>query len=401
MLDTTQTHSSRTPRQVAWLRVALKWKRVTIGSAAAVLAVGVFLFFYLPNLYRATTVIMPPQASASTASALMSQMSALGAAAAGSSGLGIKNPNDQQIALLKSKTVEDAMINRFDLRRHYHVHYMGSARKKFERRSNTESGLKDGLIRLSINDPDPRLATEMANAWVEEYRKLTSTLAITEASQRRLFYERELEQAKADLRAAEDNLRQTQQKTGVIDIEGQDRTLLASAAAIRAEVAEKQIEIRGMRQFAAGRNPDLLRAEQELSALEGQLAIMNADAHRKSGDIVVPKGNVSDSALDYTRALREVKYREAILDLLTRQFEGAKVDEARQGALIQVIDPASVPERPATRLGLMFLALLAFLAVPAGVAVAQGVEWASIAIARFRANGAGIEGIESLFSGAR
>jgi uncharacterized protein involved in exopolysaccharide biosynthesis len=186
----------------------------------------------------------------------------------------------------------------------------------------------------------------------------------------------------------------------VIDIDGQDRTLLATAANIRAEVAAKQIELRGMRQFASDRNPDLQRTQQELDGLEGQLAALDVDSQRKSGDIVVPKGNVSDAVLDYTRGLREVKYREAILDLLTRQFEGAKVDEAKQGALIQVVDPALVPERPSSFYRLwILLACLAF-ALPFGVGVALLAEWSSSAYSRYRSKGSIVEGIESLVAGA-
>ena len=180
----------------------------------------------------------------------------------------------------------------------------------------------------------------MANAWVEEYRRFSATLAITEASQRRLFYERQLSAARDDLANAEEQMKQTEQRTGVIDIEGQDRSMIASAAVLRGQLAAKQIEIRAMREFAADGNPDLQRAEQEAVGIEGQLAAMDAANDRKTGDLIAPKGTVTQAALDYERALREVKYRETIQELLMRQYEGARVDEARQGALVQVVEPA-------------------------------------------------------------
>ena len=124
--------------------------------------------------------------------------------------------------------------------------------------------------------------------------------------------------------------------------------LIASAAILRGQLAAKQIEIRAMREFASEGNPDLQRAQQEAAGMEGQLA-RNGRVHhdRKTGDLVAPKGTVTQAGLDYERALREMKYRETIQDLLTRQYEGARVDEARQGALVQVVDAAvSLPDRP-------------------------------------------------------
>jgi tyrosine-protein kinase Etk/Wzc len=388
-------------RKLIWLRVTAKWKRLTLSTAGTVIAFGVIALMTLSNWYTATTLIMPPQASSSTASALMNQMNALGAMASANGGLGIKNPNDQQISLLKTQSVETALVNRFDLRRVYHVKYVSSACRAWERHAKADSGIKDGLIRLSVTDTDPNRTAQLANAWVDEYRRFTATLAITEASQRRLFYEQQLDLAKRDLASAEDAMKGTQQRTGVIDIEGQDRTLLASAAVLRAQLAAKQIEIKAMRQFASDRNPDLERAEQELSGMEGQLGAMDADADRKDGDIVVPKGNVSEGALEYTRALREVKYREAIVDLLTRQYEGARVDEAKQGSLIQVIDEATAPEKPSLRIPIWVLLAAIVLAIPLGIGVALAVDWVASTYSTIKSAGSIVGGIEQVFGGPR
>ena len=277
---------------------------------------------------------------------MMAQLSNLGAMASAAGSMGIKNPNDQQAALLKSRTVEDAMVERFHLQALYHRKYLSTTRKRWERATTIDNGLKDGLIRLSVTDRDPRRAADLANGWVEEYRRFTETLAITEASQRRLFFERQLSAAHEDLVRAEENMKQTEQRTGVIEIEGQARAMIASAAVLRGQLAAKQVEIRAMREFAADQNPDLVRAEQELAGMEGQLSAMDAASDRSTGDLIAPKGTVTQAGLDYSRAMREVKYRETIQDLLTRQYEGARVDEARQGALIQIVDPAVAPDRP-------------------------------------------------------
>lgn len=341
-LTTNAPHGSLLPM----LRVAMKRKKVVWIAAAAIVVPACLVALLLPNSYTATVVLLPPQQSGSTGAAMMAQMSNLGAIASAAGGMSIKNPNDQQVALLKSRTVADAMVERFHLQALYHRKYLSTARKRWERATKIDNGLKDGLIRLSVTDRDARRAADMANGWVEEYRRFTATLAITEASQRRLFFEQQLSAAHEELLRAEEDMKQTEQRTGVIEIEGQARALIASAAVLRGQLAAKQVEIRAMREFAADQNPDLVRAKQELTGMEGQLAAMDAASNRGTGDLIAPKGTVTQADLDYTRALREVKYRETIQDLLTRQYEGARVDEARQGAQVQIVDPAVVPDRP-------------------------------------------------------
>jgi tyrosine-protein kinase Etk/Wzc len=342
------------------------------------IALGAGIALLLPTRYTATVVIMPPQLGGSTSASLTAQLSSMGAVASAAGGLGIKNPNDQQIALLKSRVVEDAIVARFRLRELYHKKYLSSARKRWEKATKADNGLKDGLIRLSVTDSDADRAAEMANGWVEEYKRFSATLAITEASQRRLFYERELNAAREDLTRAEDEMKQTEERTGVIDIEGQDRSMIASAAILRGQLAAKQIEIKAMREFAAGGNPDLQRAEEEASGMEAQLASMDAANNRKSGDLIAPKGSVTQAALDYERALREVKYRETIQDLLMRQYEGARVDEAREGALIQIVEPAVAPDRPTSAYRIwIFLAGLV-LCGPIALLIAAAAEVVAI-----------------------
>ena len=374
-IELSQTRPEEKPQEIAWLRTAAKWKKLITISSCLIAAVSVLVAILLPNHYTASVLILPPQPNAAASGAsIMNQMSSIGALAPGGSGLGIKNPNDQQISILKSKTVESALVDRFQLRALYHTKYVSSACKKWEHHSRTESGLKDGLIRISVTDVNPRRAAEMANGWLEEYRKITASLAVTEASERRQFYATQLAAAKQDLATSEDELKQTEQRTGVIDIEGQDSALLASAAVARGQVAAKQVEIKAMEQFANFANPDLQRAREELAGLEAQLATMDAANDRKMGDLVVPKGNVSEAALEYARAVREVKYHETIVELLSQQFEGARVDEARQGSLVEVIDPATPPDRPSSHYrAVIFLAGI-LLAFPISLGLANGAE---------------------------
>ena len=366
------------PSLLSLIRIAFRHRKSVLLVALILILLASAIAFLLPDLYTASVVILPPQSN-STSASMLAQLGNLGALASMGGGLSIKNPNDMQVALLKSRSVEDAMVARFRLRAEYKVRYVSSARKRWERMTAVDSGIKDGLIHLSVADRDPRRSAELADGWVEEYRRLTASLAVTEAAQRRLFFERELNIARDDLARAEDSMKETRQRTGVLDLDGQTRAMIASAAMLRAQVASKQVEIRAMRQFATGENPDLARAEQELTGMEGQLAAMDVNSDHAAGDLIAPRGKVAQNGLDYARALREVKYREAMCELLMRQFEVARVDEARQGSLVQVVDPAIVPDRPSSRYRLWILISGLVFALPIAIVTALIAETVSVA----------------------
>jgi tyrosine-protein kinase Etk/Wzc len=364
-------------------QIALRQRKLIAVATVAIAALGAAVALLLPLRYTAAVVILPPQQSSSGTAAMLAQLGNLGALSAIGGGLSLKNPNDLQVSLLRSQTVEDAMASRFQLESLYRRRYLSTTRREWERRTAIDNGLKDGLIRLSVTDSDPHRAASLANGWVEEYRRMTASLAITEAAQRRLFFERERNAAGAELSRAEDNLKQTEQRTGVIEIDSQARAMIAGAAVLRAQVDAKQVEIRAMREFAAGQNPDLERAEQELSGMEAQLGTMNAAAERAQGDLSMPRGKITQDGLDYARALREMKYREAVYELLTREYEVARVDEARQGSLVQIVDPALVPDRPNSTYRIWTAVGALLCALPAALLLAGVVELAAV-LRRYR-----------------
>jgi uncharacterized protein involved in exopolysaccharide biosynthesis len=370
------------------IRVAIK-RRKLIGIATLVIVgLGLAVALLQPRRYIATTVILPPQQGGSAGAAMMAQLSSMNAmTGVGASALGIKNSNDLQVSLLKSRTVEEAMVERFHLQELYQSKRLSSARKLWEKKTFIDSGLKDGLIRLSVTDQDPRRAAEMANGWVDEYRRFSASLAISEASGRRLFFERQVTDARENLARAEEEMKQTEQRTGVIEMDGQAHAMIAAAAMLRAQVAAKQVEIQAMRQFAADENPDLERAREELSSLEAQLAAMDVAHDRRSGDLVAPKGTVSQAGLEYARALREVKYRETVVSLLMRLQEVARVDEARQGSQAQVVDAAAIPDSPTSpfRIWIVLGALLVCL--PLALVLALATE--AVEVLRFLRRHAG------------
>jgi uncharacterized protein involved in exopolysaccharide biosynthesis len=327
------------------LIVVVRDRWLILKTVACTIVLAVILSLLLPIRYTAMTSILPPQQSTSAGSSLLSQLGNLGSVASLAGGsLGLKNPNDLQVAMLKSRTVEDAMVDRFHLMDFFKVKHKSDARKKFEKIVDIENGAKDGLIRISVTDPDPHHAEEMANGYVEEFKRLSATLAVTEASQRRLFFEQQLTQAKDNLENAEEDLKKTEQKTGLVQLDAQTRATIELLADLRGQVAAKEVQIAGMRSFATGENPDLQIAEQQLAGLRAQEQRMGATTEGAT-NALIPKGNMQEAGIEYIRKLRDVKYFETIFDLLARQYEVAKVDEARQGAVVQVVDRAVVPDR--------------------------------------------------------
>ena len=328
------------------LLIILARRKRFIGLFTLICAVvTAIISMLIPFSYTATTLILPPQ-NTSASSALLSQFGNMGTIASLAGGtMGIKNPNDMYVAMFKSRTVEDAMVQRFNLKAEYHAKLESEAITAFESRCDIQNNPKDGLIRIAITDRNAARAAEMTNAYVDEYRRLSGQLAISEASQRRLFFEQQLAEAKVKLSQAEEALKQTEQKTGMIQMDSQARALIESAASLRAQIAAKEVEIRGMRSFASEGNPDLLMAEEELAGWKAQLSRLTGSQNPGDDDLLLPKGQVAGAGLEYVRKLRDVKYYDTIFELLAKQFEMAKLDEARQGSLIQVIDPAITPDR--------------------------------------------------------
>lgn len=318
--------------------------RTTLAMALLAAAVAVLL----PNHYTATTNILPPQQSPSLAASMIGQLGALGPMAAmAQKDLGLKNPNDLYVGMLRSRTSEDALIRRFDLLRVYNDKKMSDARKNLENASTIVLG-KEGFISISVEDRNRSLAPQIANAYVDQLRLLTQDIAVTEAGQRRLFFERQLELAKNNLADAEQALKETEQKTGMIQLDGQAKAIIESVVKLRALIAAKEVELHAMRLFSTEQNPDVLLGEQQLSGLREQLTLLEKQSRGTSsdlGDVQVPVGNVPEAGLQYVRKLRDMKYAETIFELLAKQYEAARLDEAKTAAVIQVLDPAIEPDR--------------------------------------------------------
>lgn len=326
------------------LIVLARYKKLVIGMPIVTGILAMLVSLQMTPIFTSTAKIMPPQQQQSSGvAAMLGQLGGLAGAAGGMAGL--KTPNDLYVGLLESRTVADNLIKRFKLKERYEKTTMDDTRNALSAISEFSNGKKDGLISISTNDKDPQFAADLANAYVDELAKLTQTTALTEASQRRLFFEKQLKNARDQLANAEVALRNTQEKTGMIQPDGQVQAIITNVAQLKGTIAAKEVQLNAMRTFAASQNPDLLRTQEELRGLQAQLAKLEKNQPSKAGDFMVPTGKIPEVGIEYVRSLRNVKYYETIFELLAKQFELAKIDEAKDSTLIQLLDKAVPAER--------------------------------------------------------
>lgn len=306
-----------------------RWR--LIASVFVVAALGGFgAATAIPNWYTARTLILPPQQQQSASAAALSQLGALAGLAGGIAS--VKSPADQYVALMQSVTVSDRIIDKFDLQAVYESKFRHDARSTLAGSVRIGVGKKDGLITVEVDDREPKRAAAMANAYVDALRQITNTLAVTEAQQRRVFFEQQLTQAKERLAGAQSALEDSGISQGALKVE--PRAAAESYAQLRAQATAAEVRLQGMRQTLADSTPEVRQQLALLGALQAQVGRAERQYDGRGGS-------------DYINKYREFKYRESLFDIFVRQYELAKVDESREGALIQVVDIAQTPERKA------------------------------------------------------
>jgi tyrosine-protein kinase Etk/Wzc len=284
--------------------------------------------FAIPPTFTAKTQFLPPQQQQSATASLLASLGALGGLAG--SATGIKNPADQYIAFLKSVSLQDALIERFKLIEKYEAKFKTDARLALSGFVRIASG-KDGLISVEVDDRDPKFAADIANAHVEELRNLLGRLAVTEAQQRRLFFEKQLQITKENLAKADVALKSSGINSSVL--KSNPSSAVEAVARLKAGISVQEVKLGSMRNYLTESAPEFKQALNELTSLKSQLA----KAEKEEPAV--------QSASDYVARYREFKYQETMFELFAKQFELAKVDESREGAVIQVLDVAEPPER--------------------------------------------------------
>jgi len=339
-------------------------KRPVALTTGIAFLLGIVVSLLLPVSYTATTEIMTPQQTQQSTALLMSQLalnpsttSPLSGAAGGA--LSLRNPNELYMGLLTSRPIADGIIAEFGLTGVYHAGDMTAARKALADRTTVTSE-KSTLISISVTDTDKKRAADIANAYPEQLRALTKNLAVTEASQRRLFYEQRLKDAKEDLVSAELAFERIQKEKGLVQLDAQTKSLIMSQADLHAQVAAKEVQLQALRSYSTEQNPEVQLLESQLTSLQEQSAKLEerGGSPNSSG---LDLADVAGAGAEYLRAEHELEYRQALFDLLLKQYDAARWDEARNAAVIQVVAEAIPPDRKSaprrTVIVLMFAAL--------------------------------------------
>lgn len=307
--------------------LAARWRLLLVAPiAAGALALGGS--YLIAPTYTAKTTFLPPQQQQNSAASALASLGALSGLAGGMAG--IKSPADQYVALMQSNNVEDRIVDRFKLMEEYKSKFRFETRDTLEKNVRISLGKKDGLITVEVDAKNPQLAADMANMHVTELRRLTSELALTEAQQRRAFFEGELKRTQIKLLEAQQILQSSGFNPGALKAE--PKAAAEGYATIKAQATAAEVKLQTMRRSLADTAPELQQQATLLGALRDQLSKLEGATSNTKNDS------------DYIGRYREYKYQETLFELFSKQFEMARLDESREGALIQVVDTATPPE---------------------------------------------------------
>jgi uncharacterized protein involved in exopolysaccharide biosynthesis len=377
--------------RLLWSRREWIGRVVLVGLVASLLAA-----ILIPAEYTSTSRLMPPDSQSTGGLAIMAALSGQGGGSLGAMAgdlLGMKTTGALFVAVLRSRTAEDRIVNQFDLKNVYRTRWQDIARKKLETNTMIMEDRKSGVITLSVTDHDPYRAANIARAYVDQLDGLMAQLNTSSAHRERVFLEERLTSIKVDLEAAEKDFSQFASKNGAIDITAQGRAMLESAAGLQGQLIAAESELEGLRQIYADSNVRVRSTEARIGELRSQLAKLGGKydpagasaAPATSGDATANANGVANSnaasngsdyptlrqlpilGVPYADKYRQLKVEEAVFETLTKQFELAKVQEAKEIPSVKVLDSPEVPERksfpPRTMIVLFGTALALAMAV--------------------------------------
>jgi tyrosine-protein kinase Etk/Wzc len=327
----------------AVLRTLYRGRKTLFVFMAAACALALAVAFLIQPTYTSIASFLPPGSGGNSATAaLAGQLSQLSGISSGVLG-GTKGSGDLYIGILKSRSVKSELIKRFDLKSLYKVKQESQAEKALASHSTFEIDQKSSIVTISVKDHSATRAHDLANAYLDALTEKNGQLALTESSQRRLFFGQQLAKEKDDLENAEVALKETEEKSGLIAPAGQTASEIQMIAQTRDRISAKQVELASLSLSATEENPDLIRLEREIQGLQDQLSKLQTGTNQRLSG-AIPTSKVPELQLDYVRKAREVKYHETLFEMLSRQYEQARIDEAHNAPLVQVLDSASYPD---------------------------------------------------------
>ena len=342
-----------------YLIILAKHSRMIIIASAAVTVLAYMYLFCSPNTYKATAYLLPPQQNLTLSAQLLDSLGARVSpgAAAGGGGmggmaaglLGLKSPIDMYVAMLTNKAVLDPIIARFHLMKLYKTRYLEDARKGLSKNTKITAGKKDGIIVIEVTSTTPKLAAEIANAFIEELDRLLQGLALQEAKGRSTFLEKERLQASQNLTKAEESVRLFSEKNSVLQIDTQTKGAIEYVARLRAEIDTREVSLQVLGQRATPLNYEMVRVETEIKGLKEKLRSAESQLENCVSDVCLPTSKAPGLGLEYLRLFREAKFQESLYQLYTKLVEIARLDMVRDVAVIKVLAPALPPGKKSNR----------------------------------------------------
>ena len=355
-----------------YIHVIAKRSRLILISTLTAAVLAIIVSFFFTSVYSATAKILPPQQEDSILSSLLGQVGSLASVAGDVVGKGGKS--DMYVEILKSEAIMDPIIDRFQLMKLYNQGYRQFTYKLLENHTTISAGKKSGIISVTVDDKDPKRAAEMANAYVEQLDKLLKSINITDAGQHRLFLENRLAGARADLAKAEETLKIFQAKNKTLNISEQAKASIEGIALIKAQLANQEVTLAGLERKFPDSSQEVKNAKTATASLRSQIARLEGSEGRSA----IPSiGSFPEIGKDYVRLTREFKTQEALVELLTKQYEMARISEASTIPAVQVLQMAKAPDRkskPSKRKNIMLVTLSALFLSTAFAFVMENVE---------------------------
>lgn len=359
-------------------RVGRLWdQRILLGKFIAFGAtLALLIALLIPSQYASTTRLMPPDSTGGAGMAILAGLAGKMGSAIGSLGadlLGINTSADLFAGVLQSRTVQDELITKFNLRSVYGQRRWVDARKELSRQTDISIDHKSGILTIQVTDHDPKRAAALAQEYVAQLNGVVTELNTSSAHRERNFLEERLGQVKSELESAEKDFSQFASKNGAIDIKEQGKAMVEAAALLEGQLIAAQTELQGLRQIYTDQNVRVRAVQARLNELQRQLLKMEGKPQLDSAtpskeDELYPSiRKLPLLGVTYADLYRRMKVEEAIFETLTQQYEIAKVQEAKEVPSVKILDPAEVPEKKVFPPRILLVLLGAILALVSGV----------------------------------
>lgn len=344
-----------------YLLVIVKHKKMIFFSCVVTFVVACGITLLMPNIYTSTARILPPQESKGGLSSMLGGVGDLAALAGISTGGG---SGELYVGMLKSRTIADAIINRFDLMDHYEWETRTGAYRALSKQVNIGLGKKDGIIAVTVEDESSKLAAQIANAYIGELKKLNVELNLSSAGHERLFLEDRLLIVKKGLASAEDALKDFQEKNKAIRIDAQASAIIDAISRLKGELASKEVELGVLLSSQTEQNPQVMGLREGIFQIKEQLSRLERSpkGRKVSDDIFLSTSEVPELGIQYARLLRDFKIQETLYELLIKQYEVAKINEAKNTSTIQVLDEGVEADKKSKPRRSMIVIALTFVA---------------------------------------